>query len=58
MEIIVWIIGYAFSIGFIEKEDSGFWFRLVFFFIWPYSLGMVLRELMDNSKSNNHKKEQ
>ena len=50
--MIIWMIGAIFTLGLISKDEDGFWASILIIFLWPFMLGMFIRELVDEQKES------
>lgn len=43
---LIWITCFMFTIGLCAGEDDPWWVLMLCVFIWPYIVGMFLREIV------------
>jgi len=53
MNLLVWVIGYLFTVGIYKKHIRGKWYTIVTLLVllcvaWPYFLGYLLRDCLTN----------
>jgi hypothetical protein len=43
--MVIWIVGYLFTMGFVADEKAGFWADIGLILIWPVALGIAANQL-------------
>ena len=54
--MVIWLIGAIFTLGFTDKDKAGFWESTLVFFMWPFILGMAIRDYIERQSPNKQNK--